>query len=59
MYSHRTQAWLLIVGTAWSSVAHAHGEAMVFGVLLQFGLGGGLLAGVSVVALHRERLSFA
>jgi hypothetical protein len=50
---------LLLLGAAWSPSAHAHGEAMVLGVLLQVGLGGGLLAGVSVVAVRRERLSFA
>ena len=54
----RMHAWLFVVGAAWSSSAHAHGEAMVLGVLLQFGLGSGLFAGVLVVALHRERLNF-
>jgi hypothetical protein len=59
MNLRRLHAVLFLVGAAWSSSAHAHGEAMVLGVLLQFGLGGGLLAGILVVALRREHLSFA
>lgn len=58
MNARRMYAWILSVGAAWSSSAHAHSEAMVFDILLQLGLGGGLLAGVAVVAIHRQRLGF-
>ena len=42
-----------------SNLANAHGEAMILGMLLYFGLGGGMVGGILVVATHRDELSFA
>ncbi|WP_133155285.1 MULTISPECIES: hypothetical protein [Roseateles] len=44
---------------AWCTPAYAHSEAVVLGVLVYFGLGGGLVAGPIAVVAKRAKLSFA